>query len=77
MSNEVEHRSPRTGTTYRPRLKGEERARTARELARRYAAGASIRTVADEQGMSYGTTRKLILEAKVPLRGRGGRVRRP
>lgn len=76
MSTEVQHRAPRVGTTYRTRLKGSERAQVARSLGRDYVGGATIRAIAADRGMSYGTVRKLLLEAKVKLRGRGGRVRR-
>lgn len=63
---------PRLTSRYRARLKGEERARTARALAKEYDAGASIRAVASSADLSYGTARMLLLEAKVTLRGRGG-----
>ncbi|GAB2331796.1 helix-turn-helix domain-containing protein [Streptomyces griseoincarnatus] len=76
MSTEVQHRSPRLGTTYRPRIKGAERAAVARSLGQDYNAGSTIRRLAEERGMSYGTVRALLLEAKVTLRGRGGRVAR-
>lgn len=69
------HRRPRAGVTYRPRLKGDERQRMARDLARYYDAGASIRALAGEHQMSYGTVRKLLKEARVRLRGRGGRTK--
>lgn len=76
MSTEVQHRAPRVGTTYRPRIKGSERAALARSLGRAYVGGATIRALAADRGMSYGTVRKLLLEARVTLRGRGGRVAR-
>lgn len=76
MSTEVQHRSPRVGTTYRPRIKGREREAVARSLGQAYDAGSTIRRLAEERDMSYGTVRKLLLEAKVQLRGRGGRVSR-
>jgi hypothetical protein len=76
MTTEVHHRSPRLGTTYRPRIKGPERASVAASLGRKYDAGSTIRGLAEEESMSYGTVRKLLLEAKVQLRGRGGRMAR-
>ncbi|MCF3960329.1 helix-turn-helix domain-containing protein [Streptomyces fuscigenes] len=72
--SEVQHRPPRLAQAYRPRIKGEARAHVARLLGEEYAAGASIRGLAVARAMSYGTVRQLLLEAKVPLRGRGGRV---
>ncbi|GGW99604.1 helix-turn-helix domain-containing protein [Streptomyces chryseus] len=62
----------RLSTSYRPRLRGEDRAQVARDLAEGYEAGASIRAVADAADLSYGTARTLLLEAQVKLRGRGG-----
>lgn len=73
---EGKQRSPRVGTTYRPRLKGQERQEVALSLAQAYTSGASIRDLAEARGMSYGTVRKLLLEADVTLRRRGERVRR-
>ncbi|GHA94099.1 helix-turn-helix domain-containing protein [Streptomyces chryseus] len=62
----------RLSTSYRPRLRGEDRAQVAQDLAEGYEAGASIRAVADAADLSYGTARTLLLEAQVKLRGRGG-----
>jgi hypothetical protein len=50
--------------------------RLARSLKREYDLGATIRSLAAERDMSYGTVRKLLKEAKTTLRGRGGRVAR-
>ncbi|WP_432001550.1 helix-turn-helix domain-containing protein [Streptomyces sioyaensis] len=70
-------RGSRTGAKYRPRLRGEEREKVRSELARKYDAGQSIRELAPEQGLSYGLTRTLLLEAGVALRHRrGGRQAR-
>lgn len=74
MTTEVHHRSPRLGTTYRPRIKGREREAVAASLGRDYDGGSTIRALAAERSMSYGTVRKLLLEAGVQLRGRGGRM---
>lgn len=75
MSDGDNHLS-RLGKKYKPRLKGEKRKRTARSLAKEYDAGATIRSLAAVWDMSYGTVRKLLLEAGVKLRKRGGRARR-
>ncbi|MCC9686934.1 helix-turn-helix domain-containing protein [Streptomyces sp. MNU103] len=77
MTTEVHHQTgPRLGATYRRRLKGTERTKVARALGLEYEAGATIRSLAADRDMSYGTTRQLLLEAGVRLRGRGGRVAR-
>jgi hypothetical protein len=57
----------------RRRLKDKE-ARTAlgRELKAAYEAGASIRDLAAERRLAFGTVRTLLLEAGVVLRTRGG-----
>lgn len=60
----------------RTTLKGRERAAKARRLRRKYDAGATIRSLANETGLSYALTRVLLLEAKTKLRGRGGRLRK-
>ncbi|WP_327415467.1 helix-turn-helix domain-containing protein [Streptomyces sp. NBC_01233] len=64
--------APRLTTRYRKRLKGDKRAKVRQALAEGYVAGASIRAVAESADLSYGTARKLLLEAEVKLRGRGG-----
>ncbi|NLV79980.1 MAG: helix-turn-helix domain-containing protein [Rhodococcus sp.] len=46
------------------------------ELKRRYEAGASIRTLAQEMGRSYGFVHNVLVESQVRLRGRGGPNRR-
>ena len=74
MTTEVHQRSPRLGSTYRPRIKGEERAAVAASLGQDYDAGATIRALAADRSMSYGTVRGLLLEAGVQLRSRGGRA---
>ncbi|MFE4329693.1 helix-turn-helix domain-containing protein [Streptomyces sp. NPDC056831] len=65
----------RLKTKYRPRLKGKARAKKGRDLATKYEAGSSIRALAEWADLSYGTTRVLLLEAGVKLRGRGGKRR--
>jgi len=72
-----QHSAPRVDRTHRrPRLSGKERRARARELARDYDRGATIRSLAADYRMSYGTVRLLLLEEGVRLRGRGGRVPR-
>lgn len=44
----------------------------ASEMRRLYAAGASIRTLSREYGRSYGAVHRMLSEAGVELRGRGG-----
>ncbi|MCY0957664.1 helix-turn-helix domain-containing protein [Streptomyces sp. H27-H5] len=57
---------------YRSRLSGEKRAELRADIAQAYRDGASIRAVALAGDLSYGTARKMLLEADVKLRGRGG-----
>jgi hypothetical protein len=59
-------------TTTRRVLKGTEREETAARAAGLYLQGCTIQSVADQIGRSYGSTRELLLEAKVRLRPRGG-----
>lgn len=72
-------RNPERGeTTYAKgaRVTGESRDRLQEELKRRYEEGASIRTLAQETGRSYGFVHNVLVESKVRLRGRGGPNRR-
>lgn len=55
-----------------PRLVGAERQAMARELSQRYEQGASIRALAREIGRSYGLCQRLLTEAGVQFRARGG-----
>lgn len=57
------------------RVAGDQRTRLAAEFRRRYEAGASIRSIADEAGRSYGFVQGLLKETGVSLRGRGGATR--
>ena len=50
------------------RLKGASRAQLASDLKARYEQGASIRTLAETIGCSYGFVRDLLQEAGVTLR---------
>ncbi|MCI1748963.1 MAG: helix-turn-helix domain-containing protein [Acidipropionibacterium sp.] len=54
------------------RLVGDERQALARVLADRYNDGAAIRSLAQECGRSYGLVRRLLAEAGVEFRARGG-----
>jgi hypothetical protein len=60
----------------RPYTKGAERVRVRLQAAELYAQGATIRSVADRLGRSYGGTRALLLEAGVTLRAPGGGIRK-
>ena len=57
------------------RVTGGERDRLAAELRRRYDSGASIRTLADSTGRSYGFVHRILTESGATLRGRGGATR--
>jgi hypothetical protein len=54
------------------KLVGEQRARFAAHLAARYRAGRSIRMLMAETGRSYGAIHRLLGEAGVTMRTRGG-----
>jgi DNA invertase Pin-like site-specific DNA recombinase len=71
---EIRRRPPRVAPTYRPRLTGEARTATARSLAREYDEGTTIRGLARQRDMTYGTVRKLLVEGGARMRNRGGRV---
>jgi hypothetical protein len=60
----------------RPYTKGAERVQVRQQAAELYAQGATIRSVADRLGRSYGGTRALLLEAGVTLRAPGGGIRK-
>ena len=55
---------------------GEERSELAADLKRRYEEGESIRRLAAATGRSYGFVHRLLSEADVELRGRGGATRK-
>ena len=54
------------------RVAGGERDKLAADLKKKYAAGASIRELAESTGRSYGFVHRILTEAGAPLRGRGG-----
>lgn len=56
-------------------LPGPERDKVAADLKTRYEAGASIRALAEETGRSYGGVHRLLADAGVQFRSRGGIVR--
>jgi hypothetical protein len=58
------------------RVTGEDRSKMATDLAQRYDAGESIRSLATATGRSYGFIHRLLTETGVHLRGRGGATSR-
>lgn len=54
------------------RITGAARDKLAAELKTAYESGASIRSIADSTGRSYGFVHLILAEAGVTLRGRGG-----
>lgn len=58
------------------RITGSERDTLTEELKSRYEQGASIRSLANETGRSYGFIHRLLVESETTLRGRGGPTRR-
>jgi hypothetical protein len=57
------------------RISGEARDQLTQELVEAYRQGASIRDLAASSGRSYGLIHKLLGEAGVQLRARGGATR--
>jgi predicted transcriptional regulator len=57
------------------RVTGDQREELARQLATQYVAGASIRELSASTGRSYGFIHRMLTDADVPLRGRGGATR--
>jgi predicted transcriptional regulator len=56
-------------------VSGGEREKLTNDLKKKYAAGASIRELAASTGRSYGFVHRILSDAEVPLRGRGGATR--
>jgi hypothetical protein len=54
------------------RIGGVARTKLGAGLAKKYQKGASIRSLAQETGRSYGFVHRLLDEAGVAMRGRGG-----
>lgn len=63
------------GATRAERVTGEERAELTRTVAAEYRAGASIRELAASTGRSYGFIHRMLSDAGVEMRGRGGATR--
>lgn len=59
------------------RVTGSERAKLGGELLKRYQKGQSIREICAETGYSIGRVRRLLVDAGVEFRGRGGTQGRP
>ena len=57
------------------RVSGGERDKLTADLKKKYAAGASIRDLAESTGRSYGFVHRVLSESGVALRGRGGAAR--
>jgi hypothetical protein len=57
------------------RLAGSERGRIGAQLLREYDAGRSIRQICADSGYSIGRVRRLLQEAGVEFRSRGGATR--
>jgi predicted transcriptional regulator len=57
------------------RITGGDRNKLSADLKRRYSSGSSIRDLASETGRSYGFVHRMLSEAGVVLRGRGGATR--
>ncbi len=57
------------------RITGSDRATLATDLSRKYSDGASIRSLAEETGRSYGFVHRILKESEVSLRSRGGATR--
>jgi hypothetical protein len=57
------------------RITGGDRNKLAADLKRKYTSGKSIRDLAGETGRSYGFVHRMLSEAGVSLRGRGGATR--
>ena len=58
------------------RVTGPDRSKLASDLAERYGAGESIRSLASSTGRSYGFIHRILTETGVALRGRGGAPRK-
>jgi transposase len=58
------------------RITGAPRAKLTAEIKKAYGKGASIRELAQQHGRSYGFVHRLLTEAEVTLRGRGGPMRK-
>jgi transposase-like protein len=59
------------------RITGGDRKKLSGEFVELYTGGQSIRSIATECGRSYGFVHRVLSEAGVELRGRGGATRGP
>ncbi|MGH3629666.1 MAG: helix-turn-helix domain-containing protein [Sciscionella sp.] len=59
------------------RITGNTRDKLATDLKKKYEKGASIRSLAESTGRSYGFVHRVLCESGVALRGRGGATRTP
>jgi len=57
------------------RITGAQRDKLATDLKKKYEKGASIRSLAESTGRSYGFVHRVLSESGVTLRGRGGATR--
>ena len=57
------------------RITGAERDKLSADLKKKYEAGASIRSLAEANGRSYGFVHRILNESGAALRGRGGATR--
>nr|WP_268844415.1 helix-turn-helix domain-containing protein [Streptoalloteichus hindustanus] len=57
------------------RITGAARDKLAADLKKKYEKGASIRSLAESTGRSYGFVHRVLTESGVQLRGRGGATR--
>jgi len=57
------------------RITGSARTKLAADLKKKYEKGQSIRALAESTGRSYGFVHRLLVDAEVTLRGRGGATR--
>jgi predicted transcriptional regulator len=57
------------------RITGTQRDKLATDLKKKYEKGASIRSLAESTGRSYGFVHRVLSESGVTLRGRGGATR--
>ncbi len=58
------------------RISGAQRDRLSADLTKSYQSGKSIRELAAKHNRSYGFIHRVLLEAGVELRGRGGATRK-
>ncbi len=68
---------PATQSLPHRRITGGEREKCRHDYAKRYGAGSSIRRIAEDTGRSYGFVHRILVEAGVTLRRRGGPRVRP